>query len=342
MRDALRELQRQADNEPEDRARVHAAARALAHAGDSRGAFERLFGAGLIDDAACAPLLAELGAALAAEEAGPRALLSPAAEVETCPRSPSLAPDAALGPVTGLRFPRAASDPELAAIAGLPSLRSLIIERPCRITEAQLDAIAGRRKLTLLRLGGASLPRRSDALGALRQLAALSLNATAINDEALEKVIRAAPLRLLSLGYAERSLAQRRLVSEARELRSLSLVDCGLEAEDITVMGALTRLESLELSFNLLGDQGWESLAGLTKLTRLSLVHTGIADAALPALAQIEALEDLDLRGTRVTSDGVQVLGDLQRLKVLGLPRAVDPTAFAVFEHRGVQVRPGS
>ena len=84
-------------------------------------------------------------------------------------------------------------------------------------------------------------------------------------------------------------------------------------------LASLTKLRSLDLSYNPFTDKGLEGLAGLKDLRRLMLRDTMVTDEGLKQLSGLTNLEELDLSGTRVTEKGIESLRNLKAMRKLNL-----------------------
>ena len=99
-------------------------------------------------------------------------------------------------------------------------------------------------------------------------------------------------------------------------LRLLSLENTGVRGHHLA---SLSNLESLDLVYCPVDDEGLKQMQGLTKLRRLLLRDALISDEGLRYLSDLKAVEHLDLGATRITDDGVAHLGGMTRLKKLNL-----------------------
>ena len=84
-------------------------------------------------------------------------------------------------------------------------------------------------------------------------------------------------------------------------------------------LGPFRNLESLDLTFTPVDDEGVANLVGMRKLRRLWLGDTLVTDKGLEALENLTELEELDLGGTGITDNGLTYLSGLTKLKKLNL-----------------------
>jgi uncharacterized protein (TIGR02996 family) len=161
------------------------------------------------------------------------------------------------------------------------------------------DLKAGARSQTPMRGAGAEALVASPHLGKLRRL---SLARNWIGTNAARAIAGADTLPSLrsvdlSLNDAVGARGASALVGAAR-LREVTLRWCGIDAA--LDVGA-SRLESLDLSENALGDDGVRRLLGIRSLRRLRLENVGASDDGLRALAELP-LEELAIDDRRRAS----------------------------------------
>jgi hypothetical protein len=90
--------------------------------------------------------------------------------------------------------------------------------------------------------------------------------------------------------------------------------------EELSYIGELTKLETLEVHYSELGDSGLIAIEGMVGLKRLSLNGSyKLTDAGLEYLAGLKSLEDLDLSNTPLRGTGLSWLRGLKKRKKLDL-----------------------
>ena len=94
------------------------------------------------------------------------------------------------------------------------------------------------------------------------------------------------------------------VLSELRELHSLSLRGSQFGDEDVQRLLGLSDLTALDLSGTNITDSGLEELSSLINLTHLQLPSTKISDAGLVHLKKLTNLRDVSLGNTKVTRAG--------------------------------------
>ena len=111
-----------------------------------------------------------------------------------------------------------------------------------------------------------------------------------------------------------------RLLKAFPQLQALNLSQDLLTDEGLKDLDALERLETLDLGVNLFGDPTMEKLAGLTGLKKLVLASTRVTDDGLKELTGLGQLQWLDVsRNRKITDDGMKHLTGLKDLQTLDL-----------------------
>ena len=89
------------------------------------------------------------------------------------------------------------------------------------------------------------------------------------------------------------------------QLRELRCEQCRVKGEGLA---SFVNMQSLDLSYSAVSDEGMASVGLMKGLRRLYLRDTLITDAGLKQIAGLTQLEELDLYGTKVTDAGVAEL----------------------------------
>lgn len=103
-------------------------------------------------------------------------------------------------------------------------------------------------------------------------------------------------------------------------LRTLDLENTDLKGPGLRPVGALTSLESLNLTLCPVADEPLAALSGLTRLKVLGLASTKVTGTALQSLQGLQKLENLNLHNTPVTDAGLEGIGkrsSLLRLEIV-------------------------
>ncbi|HEY1785824.1 MAG TPA: M56 family metallopeptidase [Pirellulales bacterium] len=179
----------------------------------------------------------------------------------------------------------------VAAVVKAPRLEELTLY-DVALSDRLLAALDKRANLKQLRLSskGGVTPAVWPKLTGLKQLTALSVEGSALNDADLAQLADLAALEQLNLPKS-------------------NVTGTGLKA-----LANLKRLKSLTLSDSPFTDKGAESLRALPTLEWLNLSKTKITDRALDAIATLPALFVLNLDETQVTADSLLKLRDLKKL----------------------------
>jgi Leucine-rich repeat (LRR) protein len=152
-----------------------------------------------------------------------------------------------------------------------------------------LNKLASLKQLRLSSKGGVTHAVWPKLTG-LKQLTALSVEGSALNDA---------------------DLAQ---LADLAALEQLNLPKSNVTGTGLRDLANLKRLKSLTLSDSPFTDEGAESLRALPTLEWLNLSKTKITDRALDAIATLPALFVLNLEDTQVTAEGLLKLRDLKKL----------------------------
>jgi len=84
-------------------------------------------------------------------------------------------------------------------------------------------------------------------------------------------------------------------------------------------LGALSDLQTLDMSYTSVSDAGVKQLSHLRHLELVSLAHTRITDAGLESLTALPSLRLLQLHSTRITDSGARHLAEIETLEDLAL-----------------------
>jgi Leucine rich repeat len=109
-------------------------------------------------------------------------------------------------------------------------------------------------------------------------------------------------LALIGPGMAPRF--ERTLISEGWNARQVFRLREPIEGSLFAKLAALTRLSSLALPGNQIGDEGARALAALTGLTSLHLWNNQIGDEGARALAPLTGVTSLNLTFNQIGAGG--------------------------------------
>lgn len=232
-------------------------------------------------------------------------------------------------------------DAATGTLATLTSLEELSLNGT-QVSDAGLAALGGLRGLKRLRLDntyveghgftqwtdGAALeeldlrgaPVRDAALPGLARLTHLRKLVLAESDVTGPGLAALSRLPLVALDLSAADVADDAPLDRFTELRTLVLRDTRIS--DLTLarkLGALRKLEHLDLARTRISNAGMTGLAGLTALRTLDLSYAELDDEGLAKLTPLTALELLNLDSTHVTDAGVPLLAGFAKLRRLDL-----------------------
>jgi hypothetical protein len=165
-------------------------------------------------------------------------------------------------------------DEGMQALSSIPRLKTLVANQVKSISDAGLIGF--------------------DTAACANVLQRLSLNATAIGDEAAL------------------------LIGKLGALKILSLASTGITTAGALALKGLLRLQHLDLSYTLVGDSAMESLAALGELRAVNLTGTPVSPVGVKSLAAAPSLNKLSL--SLAYGDGiVESLADCKKMETLNL-----------------------
>jgi hypothetical protein len=113
------------------------------------------------------------------------------------------------------------------------------------------------------------------------------------------------------------------LVKAFPRLESLSLMDGGITDAGLAPLAEMTQLRYLDIYRARITDEGLRHLGGLSRLERLTLSDVPITDAGLAPLERLPRLRWLSLSGTQVTDAGAAELKQALPYTLVDIGRAV-------------------
>ena len=223
-----------------------------------------------------------------------------------------------------VRLPERITPAVLASVAGLDSVRHLIVVDSTGLDEAW-SVLGGLTRLEVVYLAGPAVDARAIAtLGTLGTLRTVHLADVGVAAAELGPLARHPDLQEVTLGDC-RQLTD----DEVGELVAggFPALECfGWQSGPGPLpqtLGALARhhpdLLTLNLAATPVADADLQPLGMLTRLTTLSLNETRVTDAGLVHLAPLENLETLWLNTPGVTDAGTKAITPLWRLLRLSL-----------------------
>lgn len=204
------------------------------------------------------------------------------------------------------------SGQELAALDGLPALKTLEISNCSGLGDAALESFPALPELRLLNLETSGIESTGlQNLRGLPSLQKLNLRDDRLTDQALLALPSLPKLKLLSVHSTQ---------------------IYGYCLEHLCELPALT---VLEIDGSPIDDGGLRFLPDNSTLRGLFLVGTRIRGPGLPALSRLTALDDLSLAQAPLTDDSLEFLPTLPRLQAFNLSETdITPDAFPILNHR--------
>ena len=220
-------------------------------------------------------------------------------------------------------FPGASkvTDAEFACVAGLTSVRSMILVET-HLTDAALGHLKTLPALTSLYLGGTHTDAEgvtrdggaglTDAglkhLAGLRSLRNLSLGGSGFTDRGLVHLKGMTGLRSLALGSPSFSDAGLAELTGLVGLNDLSLAGSGVTGPGLARLDVLPALKSLVLGPNTFDAEGLKPLASLAALRSLMFYQAKLVGDAPARLATLTRLEQLTLTETPLPAGRIEML----------------------------------
>ncbi len=222
------------------------------------------------------------------------------------------------------------TDTGIAYIRGWKQLRHLNL-RGTDITDTSMEYIAGLPALESLDVSYTQVTNNGlEYLPALSQLETLSLGGNKISSAGLP-VLKALPkLKSLNLSGAQKRNSGTWAVTltdldmttlgELNRLESLNMAGLRITDPNLTRLKNLALLRDLDLSRTEVTGAGLSALSSFPHLQKLNLWNLKrVEDSAIPALLKLNKLALLDLAGTGVTDRGLELLGAIPSLRRLYL-----------------------
>jgi len=214
------------------------------------------------------------------------------------------------------------TDAGLAAVAGLPELRSLGLSRVQRITPAGWKALAAAPKLEELVLESSAI---GDAgfkeLAGLKMLRDLKLKGTNLTLAGTGPIFGGwKQLRTLDASDTKLDDAGLAATAQAKGLTSLKLHSVAITDDGLKGLAMLVKLQTLSLEgCEKITGTGFVHLGDLRLLETLSLADSPIGDAGLKEIAWLRNVKVLDLDRTKISDEGLRVLATPRGLEELSL-----------------------
>jgi len=143
------------------------------------------------------------------------------------------------------------------------------------------------------------------------------LESIKFDDAGIEELAPLGPsLKLLSL---ENTQVRGKHLASFVNLESLDLVYCPVTDEGLAQIRGLTKLRKLYLRDAVITDEGAANLAGLVNLEQLDLGGTKLSDTGIAQLRGMTNLKKLSLQSAALTDEGLRNLAGMKELDELNL-----------------------
>lgn len=180
--------------------------------------------------------------------------------------------------------------------------------------------LTGLKQLEILATPNAGLSDESlDTIVGLQKLRELHVKGNQFTDAGIRKLGKLKHLERLSLGSSRVSSVGLSALT-ALPIRSLGLIDCGIDDLAMQEIGKFSQLETLWLWRSSVTDDGVEHLINLP-LKNLGLDNSRIGDRSIELLTDVKTLEKLLVSETSVSAKSVEHLSKLPNLHHLALPQ---------------------
>jgi hypothetical protein len=241
------------------------------------------------------------------------------------------------------------SDVGIAALPPMPKLKMLNMSSK-NLTGACLHSLRQFPQLETLELPGLRAVNTADfaAVGKLKRLAFLDLQAVELGDEAVPILLSLPRLSILILERPDDGSRGPRFSPEGisrlracRTLKCLRLTGCAVDDSALAAIASnLSELDDLFVGKTRITDSSMKAIRNLRHLTRLDIAETKISDAGITAIGPHPTIKTLSLEGTRVGNASLAVLATMPELKEVWSNREqFSGTALSEFEKRRPDVQ---
>ena len=236
--------------------------------------------------------------------------------------------------VTGLRLDLAwVTDGDISFLASLPELKTLDLSFTL-ITDAGMEQLSTLKGVEHLNLQSAEL-LTDTAIAHIRgwkKLRSLNLRGTDITDTSMEYVAGLTALESLDVSYTQVTNNGMEFLAPLNRIEQLSIGGNKISGPGLHILKSLPRLKRLNLSGAQKRNSGtWattikegdmETIGALTKLESLNLAGLRVTNSGLSRLKGMTQLRELDLSKTQAGGDGLALLQQMPQLSSLKLWKA--------------------
>ncbi len=187
------------------------------------------------------------------------------------------------------------------------------------VSSAGLRALAPLSDVTVLRVSRTGLEGRDlELIEHWQKLRELTCGPFEDGDEALRHIGKLTNLKSLSLERITFTPQGLKALSGLKCLEKLNLDDCA-DVPDLSGLGELTALKSIEFFRSKFSDAAIRSIPPLPELTSIGLAYCHVTDEIMPDLAKHHRLVEAGLRYTQITHEGILRLEQPERWEWLSL-----------------------
>lgn len=213
------------------------------------------------------------------------------------------------------------SDKGIEMLVGLPRLKTLVLRRCYKITDAGMTSLSKIPTLAEIDVRDTKVTTAGIAkLVNLPELESLWISGKDLGDDCCAIVGQMKHLLLLQAddtNFGDSGI--QKLSPLAKHLKQLRLDNTRVGDAGLKTIGTFKQLVRLNLSGTKVTDAGIASLAGLSAMRQFSLQNTRVSDKSLPSIAKMTALEELSVAECKITDAGVKIIGEMKALLILSL-----------------------
>lgn len=212
------------------------------------------------------------------------------------------------------------SDKGIALLKGAPRLKTLVLRRAHKVTDAAMDDLAKIPTLTEIDLRGTRVTNAGIArLAVLPELESIWISGDHISDECCTSLAKMKHLKLLQADETKIGDAGIKELANLKELRQLRLEHTNVSDEALKTIGKFKELGRLNLSWTKVTDQGMPYLRGLTQMRQFTLQSTKVTDKGLESFSNMTALEELNVAECKVSDRGCEIISRTPTFLILQL-----------------------
>lgn len=213
------------------------------------------------------------------------------------------------------------SDKGIQMLVGLPRLKTLVLRRCYKVTDAGMDSLSRIRTLAEVDVRETKVTTDGIAkLVNLPELESLWISGKNLGDECCALVGQMKHLVLLQADDTDfGDSGIQKLLPLAKHLKQLRLDHTRVGDAGLKTIGEFKQLVRLNLADTKVTDKGIPSLGGLSQMRQLNLQNNKIGDKSLPSITKMSALEELNIAGCEITDAGAKIIGQMKTLLILNL-----------------------